>query len=76
MEKLAEKRCYDGKDVEIYRNEASGLWSAYLRKEDGAYLLIHNCPSKEYVIYDLEYCELAKRNPRNHKLTEVDESAR
>jgi len=71
MEKLVEKRCYDGKDIEIYQNEESGLWSAYVRKEDGAYLLVHNCQSLEDVIYDFEHCALAKRKPRNRKLSSV-----
>ncbi len=70
MERLVEKCCYDGKDIEIYRNEESGLWSAYVREQDGAYLLVHSHPTREDIVYDLEYCELAKRKRRRRKLVE------
>ncbi len=66
MERLVEKCCYDGKDIEIYRNEESGLWSTYVRQQDGAYLLVHSHPTKSDVVYDLE----AKRKRRRRKLVE------
>lgn len=59
------ERCrYDDKDVEIYQCEETGLWSAYVRIDQRAYQIGVNFPSREEIIYDLEYCDLARRNPR------------